>query len=128
MGVTRSYGGGMYICPDANHHDGLLDVTIMGRLSRTKAVWKFRKIFTGDIRDEEGLEMYRTKRARIMMSSINGYADGDKFTLLPMEVEAIQGAGKFLVPRPRIRGVDSAGACLIPTPTALASAQAGCGN
>lgn len=100
MGVTRSYGGGMYICPDANHHDGLLDVTIMGRLSRTKAVWKFRKIFTGDIRDEEGLEMYRTKRARIMMSSINGYADGDKFTLLPMEVEAIQGAGKFLVPRP----------------------------
>ena len=100
MGITRSYGGGMYICPDANHHDGLLDVTIMGRLSRTKAVWKFRKIFTGEIRDEEGLEMYRTKCARIMMPNINGYADGDKFALLPMEVEAIQGAGKFLVPRP----------------------------
>ena len=100
MGITRSYGGGMYICPDANHHDGLLDVTVMGRLSRTKAAWKFRKIFTGDIRGEEGLEMYRTKRARISMPNINGYADGDKFALLPMEVEAIPGAGKFLVPRP----------------------------
>ncbi|MGV0408830.1 diacylglycerol kinase [Corynebacterium resistens] len=100
MGVTRSYGGGMYICPDADHHDGLLDITVMGRLSRTKAALKFRKIFTGDIRGEEGLDMYRTKRARITMSNINGYADGDKFAPLPMEVEAIPGAGKFLVPRP----------------------------
>lgn len=100
MGVTRSYGGGMYICPDANHHDGLLDVTVMGRLSRTKAALKFRKVFTGDIRDEEGLDMYRSQRVRIVMPDINGYADGDKFAPLPMEVEAIQGAGTFLVPRP----------------------------
>ena len=31
---------------------------------------------------------------------INGYADGDCFAPLPMEVELVPGAGRYLVPRP----------------------------
>ncbi len=100
VGNTRSYGGGMYICPRADHHDGLLDVTVMGKLSRTRAAMKFRKVFSGDIAGEEGIQMYRARRVRIEMAGINGYADGERFAPLPMDVEAVPGAGKYLVPRP----------------------------
>lgn len=106
IGNTRSYGGGMYICPDANHHDGLLDITIMGALGRLTAAWKFRKVFSGDIRGEEGMHFYRARTVRIEMQpqegspAINGYADGDRFAPLPMEVSMVPGAGKYLVPRP----------------------------
>ena len=37
IGNTRTYGGGMYVCPDADHHDGVLEVTLLGRMSRARA-------------------------------------------------------------------------------------------
>lgn len=100
IGNTRTYGGGMYICPDANHHDGLFDVTVMGRMNRAEVVWKFGKIFRGSIRGENGIEMYQAKKVRVEMDGINGYADGELYAPLPMEVEVVPGAGKYLVPRP----------------------------
>ena len=107
IGNTRSYGGGMYICPDANHHDGLFDVTVMGNLGRAKAAMKFGKIFTGDIKGEDGMHFFRARTVRVDIEApprspgpINGYADGDKFAALPMTVSIAPGAGKYLVPRP----------------------------
>lgn len=100
VGNTRSYGGGMLICPDADHHDGLLDVTVLGRMKRWEVALKFGKIFTGDIRDEQGIEMYRARKVRVEMDGINGYADGDRFAPAPMTVEVVAQAGKYLVPRP----------------------------
>lgn len=38
FGNTRSYGGGMAICPSADHSDGLLDLTVIGKASRVRAV------------------------------------------------------------------------------------------
>ena len=29
FGNTRSYGGGMLVCPNADHTDGLLDITMV---------------------------------------------------------------------------------------------------
>ena len=34
VGNTRSYGGGMLICPDAVIDDGLLDLTVVGAMTR----------------------------------------------------------------------------------------------
>src|SRR6185312_3453760 len=34
IGNTRSYGGGMRMCPDADPTDGLLDVTVVEPVSR----------------------------------------------------------------------------------------------
>lgn len=105
MGNTRSYGGGMVICPDADHHDGILDVTVLERMGRVKAATKFMKIFDGSFVEERGVNTYRARRVRIEMTDrggqhINGYADGDRFAPLPMEVEVVPGAGRYLVPRP----------------------------
>ena len=109
MGNTKSYGGGMLICPDADHHDGILDITVLERMGRTRAAFKFIKIFDGSFVEEEGVNTYRAKKVRIEMTDprggrggerINGYADGDCFAPLPMEVELVPGAGRYLVPRP----------------------------
>ncbi|HIW95915.1 MAG TPA: diacylglycerol kinase [Candidatus Corynebacterium gallistercoris] len=127
MGNTRSYGGGMYICPDADHHDGLLDVTVLGRMNRAEVVWKFGKIFSGEIRGENGVEMYRARAVYVELrdrggvgagpggagvgagagrgvsaggAPINGYADGELFAPTPMLVRVVPGAGKYIVPRP----------------------------
>ena len=105
IGNTRSYGGGMYICPEANHHDGLLDVTVLGRMNRAEVMWKFGKIFKGNIRGENGVELYRAKTVSVELhdksgAPINGYADGEFFAPTPMDVFIRQGAGKYLVPRP----------------------------
>jgi diacylglycerol kinase (ATP) len=105
MGNTKSYGGGMLICPDADHHDGILDITVLERMNRARAAFKFIKIFDGSFVEEAGVSTYRAKKVRIEMTDrggqhINGYADGDCFAPLPMEVELVPGAGRYLVPRP----------------------------
>lgn len=105
MGNTKSYGGGMLICPDADHHDGILDITVLERMNRARAAFKFIKIFDGSFVEEAGVNTYRAKKVRIEMTDrggqhINGYADGDCFAPLPMEVELVPGAGRYLVPRP----------------------------
>ncbi len=111
MGNTKSYGGGMLICPDADHHDGILDITVLERMGRVKAASKFIKIFDGSFVEEEGVNTYRARKVRIEMTDragmggrggrpINGYADGDCFAPLPMEVEVVPGAGRYIVPRP----------------------------
>lgn len=100
IGNTRTYGGGMQICPHANHHDGQLDLTIMGNISRTKAIGKFAKILTGDLVEGDGISFHRARRVRIDMPNMNCYADGDYMGKLAIEIEVVPGAGRYLVPRP----------------------------
>ena len=103
FGNTRSYGGGMKICPDADHADGLLDVTVVGKASRLKAALAFSKVFTGDLGDVEQVSMYRTRSARVELLDAlphNVYADGDRMASLPVTVEVVPAAGRYIVPRP----------------------------
>ncbi|WP_295624074.1 diacylglycerol kinase [uncultured Corynebacterium sp.] len=103
FGNTRSYGGGMKICPDADHADGLLDVTVIGRTSRTKAAMAFSKVYTGEHVDLDEVTVHRTPKARVEFLGVGGhnaYADGDRMATLPVTVEAVPAVGCFLVPRP----------------------------
>lgn len=100
IGNTRTYGGGMVICPQANHHDGLLDLTIMEDIGRLKALPRFGHILKGTLQAGDGISMYRAKHVRIEMPTMNCYADGDLMATLPIELEAVPGAGRYLVPRP----------------------------
>ncbi|WP_328699849.1 hypothetical protein [Corynebacterium qintianiae] len=100
IGNTRTYGGGMYICPNANHHEGLFDITVMEDISRVKAAGKFASILQNKLTEGDGISFYRAKHIRIEMDNINCYADGDLMTALPIELEIVPGAGRYLVPRP----------------------------
>lgn len=96
FGNTRSYGGGMLICPDADHSDGRLDVTMVQSASRTKLIRLFPTVFKGT---HVELDQVRTARARVITvdsPGINAYADGEFVCPLPVEVSAVSGALKVL--------------------------------
>jgi diacylglycerol kinase (ATP) len=98
FGNTRSYGGGMLICPNADHRDGILDVTMVRTGSRTKLVRLFPTVFKGT---HIGLDEVTTDRARTVMvdsPGINAYADGDYACPLPAEISVVPGALRILAP------------------------------
>ena len=98
FGNTRSYGGGMLICPDADHSDGQLDVTMVQSASRAKLIRLFPTVFKGT---HVELDQVRTARAKVITvecSGINAYADGEYVCPLPVEVSAIPGALTILRP------------------------------
>ena len=98
FGNTKSYGGGMLICPNADHSDGKLDVTMVQSASRTKLIRLFPTVFKGTHVD---LDEVRTERAAVITvdsPGINAYADGELMCQLPVEVSAVPGALKILRP------------------------------
>jgi len=98
FGNTRSYGGGMRICPDADPRDGLLDATMVATASRTRLVRLFPTVFKGAHVD---LDEVHTRRARVITvdsPGINAYADGEYVCPLPVEVSAVPRALKILRP------------------------------
>lgn len=101
FGNTRSYGGGMLICPGADHTDGLLDVTMVQSASRTKLIRLFPTVFKGT---HVNLDEVRTARARVITveclasPKITAYADGEFVCPLPVEVSAVPGALTILRP------------------------------
>jgi diacylglycerol kinase (ATP) len=98
FGNTKSYGGGMLICPDADPTDGQLDATMVQSASRTKLIRLFPTVFKGTHVD---LDEVRTARARVISvdsPGINAYADGEYVCPLPVEVSAVPAALKILRP------------------------------
>ncbi len=105
FGNTRSYGGGMLICPDADHADGLLDVTMVRTGSRTKLIRLFPTVFKGTHINLDEVTTTRARTVTVESPGINAYADGDYVCPLPAEISVETGALKILVPeaRPGIR-------------------------
>ncbi|HEX2286858.1 MAG TPA: diacylglycerol kinase [Mycobacterium sp.] len=99
FGNTKSYGGGMRICPNADPTDGQLDVTMVASASRTRLIRLFPTVFKGTHVD---LDEVRTDRARTISvdsPGINAYADGEYVCPLPVEVSAVPAALKILRPK-----------------------------
>lgn len=98
FGNTKSYGGGMLICPDADPRDGMLDATMVASASRTKLIRLFPTVFKGTHVD---LDEVRTQRATVITvdsPGINAYADGEYVCPLPVEVSAVPRALRILRP------------------------------
>lgn len=104
FGNTRSYGGGMKICPKANHSDGLFDVTVIGKGSRLKVAMSFKSVFDGTLEELPEVTTYRCRSAHVECtgprSEMNAYADGDFMFAMPVTAEIVPAVGKYIVPRP----------------------------
>jgi diacylglycerol kinase (ATP) len=98
FGNTRSYGGGMLICPNADHADGQLDITMVHSDSRTSLVRLFPTVFKGTHIELPNVTTARAKKVTVECPDINAYADGEFACPLPVEVEAVSGALKILRP------------------------------
>ncbi|BBY52661.1 diacylglycerol kinase [Mycolicibacterium arabiense] len=98
FGNTRSYGGGMLICPGADHSDGMLDATMVRSASRTKLIRLFPTVFKGTHVDLDEVSTARAKVITVDCPGINAYADGELVCPLPVEVSAVEGALTVLRP------------------------------
>lgn len=99
FGNTRSYGGGLLICPNADHSDGLLDITMAQSDSRTKLLRLFPTIFKGAHVELDEVSTTRAKTVHVECPGINVYADGDFACPLPAEISAVPAALQVLRPR-----------------------------
>lgn len=98
FGNTRSYGGGMKICPGADPRDGLLDATMVASASRMKLIRLFPTVFKGTHVDLDEVRTARAKTITVDSPGINAYADGEYVCPLPVTVTAVAGALKVLTP------------------------------
>ncbi len=99
VGNTRSYGGGMRICPDADPRDGLLDLTLVAALPRARLVRFFPTVFRGTHVRQSAVSTHRSATVRIESDGINAYADGDLAGPLPAVARVVPRSLSLLVPR-----------------------------
>ncbi|MCV7261255.1 diacylglycerol kinase [Mycobacterium shimoidei] len=98
FGNTRSYGGGMRICPNADHADGQLDITMVHSASRMRLIRLFPTVYKGTHVDLDEVSTARAKSVEVESPGINVYADGDFACALPAEISAVPGALRLLTP------------------------------
>jgi diacylglycerol kinase (ATP) len=100
VGNTPTYGGGLPICPAADLHDGLLDVTVVGPISRRRLVRMLPLLRTGAHVHEPEVLTLRARQVRL--SGDNGwvaYADGDRQETLPVVISCVPDAVRVLTAR-----------------------------
>ncbi|MGH2740609.1 MAG: diacylglycerol/lipid kinase family protein [Actinomycetota bacterium] len=92
VGNTQSYGGGMRICPNAEMDDGLLDVTVVGSVSKPTFVRVFPRVFSGSHIDHPSVSTHRGAKVELeALAPFRVYADGEDFGPLPATFTALPG-------------------------------------
>ena len=97
---SRAYGGGMFIAPDAELDDGLLDVVWTGEVGKLRFLSRLPQVFDGaHVRNPE-VTVSRAAEARVEADRLFAvYADGDHIADLPATVRILPGALRVIVPR-----------------------------
>jgi len=95
---SPAYGGGLHVCPDALMDDGLLDVLVVGPLSRTRFVRLYPSVFSGRHVGHPEVHILRARVVCVDSPGIVGYADGERIGPLPLTCEAVPGALRVLAP------------------------------
>ncbi|MFF0607617.1 diacylglycerol/lipid kinase family protein [Nocardia tengchongensis] len=98
VGNTRTYGGGMLICPDAEIDDGLLDLTVVGAMSRLEMLRLLPTLSSGKRIDHSAVVQYQAREIRLSAPGAPATADGDPAGLLPALFRAHPGALDVFVP------------------------------
>lgn len=98
VGNGVSLGGGMKVTPGAIVDDGLLDVLVVQPLSRTAFIRIFPRVFAGTHVTDRRVTIYRAKRVVIDAPGVAGYADGERVSSLPIDIEVVPGALRVLSP------------------------------
>ncbi len=80
-----SYGGGMRICPSADHSDGLLDVLILHQVSIFELIKVFPKVYSGKHITHPAVEVVRCRQITVDAPA-RAYADGEFVGELPLQI------------------------------------------
>ncbi|TCJ93695.1 diacylglycerol kinase family protein [Nocardia alba] len=98
IGNTRTYGGGMLVCPEARADDGYLDITVVGAVSRVEMARLLPALSAGKRIDHPATKRYRARRITVAAEGGYATADGEPAGMLPVTVQSMPGALSVLVP------------------------------
>lgn len=93
------FGGGLHICPDAEPDDGLLDVLLIGHLTKTDLALTLPKAYKGKHLPHPKAELLRGRR--VTVSSVEPLPvelDGEQPGTTPVTFEIVPGALQLRVP------------------------------
>ena len=98
FGNTRSYGGGMPMCPGADPADGLFDVTHVAPIGRAKLVRLFPLLLRGQHLTRSEVTSLRTAELEVDAPGLVVYADGERVGVGRARFRVVPGALTVLVP------------------------------
>jgi diacylglycerol kinase (ATP) len=87
------YGGGMRIAPDASPDDGLLDVCVVGDISRMTAIRQLPNLYRGTHVRHAKVSMHRGRSIEVDGDGTTRvHLDGEPFGTLPLRVSLVPAA------------------------------------
>jgi diacylglycerol kinase (ATP) len=98
VGNGESLGGGMRVTPNAILDDGLLDILVVGPLSRLAFLRIFPKVFKGTHIEDPRVNVYTAKKIRLEADDVVAYGDGERLGPLPVDIEVRPGTLLVLAP------------------------------
>jgi diacylglycerol kinase (ATP) len=94
---ARRYGGGFHVAPVALLDDGLLDISIVGKISPLKRLRYLPVIEKGRHLDLPFIRYQHSEKIRIRTSiEIHAHADGEYFSSKDFQIEILPGRFSFL--------------------------------
>ena len=99
IGNAHRYGGGIKIVPQAQLDDGLLDVCLVGDISKLKVFFCLPIIYFGGHTRLKEVEYFRTPSVRIESDPVlDVYADGELACRTPVELSLLSKGLRVIVP------------------------------
>jgi diacylglycerol kinase (ATP) len=92
VGNTPWYGGGLRIAPGADPADGLLDVVVVGPISRRELVRTRPRLAAGTHVDHPAVTVLRGREVALHGEGLSTYADGEPVCALPAVSVCVPGA------------------------------------
>ncbi|MCU1605316.1 MAG: Diacylglycerol kinase [Modestobacter sp.] len=92
VGNTAWYGGGLQICPGAAPDDGLLDVVVVGRISRLGLIRTRPRLAAGTHVEHPAVTVLRGREVTLAGPGLVTYADGEPVRPLPATSVCVPGA------------------------------------
>ncbi len=84
---TPYFGDGMKVAPRAKLDDGLLDVCVVGEMSKLRLLRNFPKIYSGKHLEVSGVNYFQTQGVRMETPTPSAvYADGEYVCNTPVEI------------------------------------------
>ncbi len=98
VGNTNCYGGGMQICAGADATDGLLDITIIHPVSRTKLLRLLPQMYSGRFVADPAVEQSRARQVIVDADGLRPMGDGEPLGAAPLSLTAAPGALTIFAP------------------------------
>ena len=99
VGNGQYHGAGMMICPRAVIDDGVLDVTVVEKMSLWEITRSIRMLYDGTVYDHPKVHFRRTKRLVATSDESSSIEiDGEPLGHLPLEITIVPSALRMIVP------------------------------